>query len=62
MDEDNGANGEIVYYLDENRVKSDDWKSFNLDSKTGVLSLNTKLNMMHQSVYSVILTNIYNNK
>ena len=52
-DDDKGTNGEILYYLDEKRVKNDDWKRFNLDPKTGVLTLNTKLNINQQSVYSV---------
>lgn len=54
-DEDSGPNGEIVYYLDEKRINNEDWKSFDLDSKTGELTLKTKLNMNHQSVYTIDL-------
>ncbi len=50
-DEDTGINGEVFFYLDENR---NDWKSFSLDPKTGLLTLNTKLNINKQSIYSVI--------
>jgi len=49
-DEDSGINGEVFFYLDENR---NDWKSFSLDPKTGLLTLNTKLNINKQSIYSV---------
>lgn len=52
-DPDNDPNGHVVYYLDEERKKNNDWKSFNIDSKTGVLTLNTKLNLNKQAVYSV---------
>ena len=52
-DPDNDPNGQIVYYLDEERKKNNDWKSFNIDFKTGVLTLNTKLNMNKQTVYTV---------
>ena len=44
-DPDNDPDGEIIYYLDEERKKNNDWKSFNIDSKSGVLTLNTKLNL-----------------
>lgn len=54
VDEDNGENGEVLYRLDNTKLKNDDWKNFNLDMKTGVLSLNTKLNITQQSSYSVI--------
>lgn len=52
-DPDNDQDGEIIYYLDEERKKNNDWKSFNIDSKTGVLTLNTKLNLNKQAVYTV---------
>ena len=52
-DPDNDPDGEIIYYLDEERKKNNDWKSFNIDSKSGVLTLNTKLNLNKQAVYTV---------
>ena len=52
-DYDTGLNGEVNFYLDQKRVKNDDWKAFNLDSKTGVLTLNSNLNIYQQSVYSI---------
>ena len=52
-DDDEGMNGKISYKLDENRIKNDDWKSFMLDSMTGVLTLNKNLNINRQSLYSI---------
>ena len=52
-DYDTGMNGEVNYYLDQKRVKNDDWKAFNLDPKTGFLTLNSNLNIHQQSVYSI---------
>ena len=45
-DYDSGLNGQVNYYLDEKRATgNDDWKAFRLHPKTGVLTLNTQLNM-----------------
>ena len=52
-DPDNDPNGQVVFYLDEERKKNNDWKSFNIDFKTGFLTLNTKLNLNKQAVYTV---------
>lgn len=53
FDEDRGENGRIRYRLDHSRPKQDDWKSFNLDESTGVLTLNTRLNPIQQSSFTV---------
>ena len=52
---DPDTTGEIFYYLDVERKKNNDWKSFNIDAKTGVLTLNTKLDLNKQSSYTVSL-------
>ncbi len=52
FDPDSNSN-QIEFSLDEQKTKNYDWKSFHLDSKTGVLTLNTKLKMNSQSVYLV---------
>jgi len=43
----------VNFYLDQKRVKNDDWKAFSLDAKTGGLTLNSNLNIYQQSVYSI---------
>jgi hypothetical protein len=53
IDDDKGVNGQVFYYLDESNIKSVDWKNFILDSKTGVLTLNTNLDRLKQSLYTV---------
>ena len=54
-DSDTGINGIITYRLDEQRRRNNDWKSFRLDPDTGILTLNTKLDMVKQSLYLVIV-------
>ena len=51
-DPDKGTSGEVLFNFEE-RTKNTDWKCFNLDSKTGMLTLNTNLNQAKQSVYMV---------
>ena len=41
------------FYLDQKRVKNDDWKAFSLDAKTGALTLNSNLNIYQRSVHSI---------
>lgn len=51
-DPDKGTSGEVLFNFEE-RTKNTDWKCFNLDSKTGMLTLNTNLNQAKQAVYMV---------
>jgi hypothetical protein len=60
IDPDQSSNSDnIVYYLDEQKRKNNDWKSFDLDSKSGVLTLNTELDIKKQSVYLVRVNLFY---
>ena len=45
--------GLIKYRIDQKRTLNNDWKSFNINEKTGELSLNTKININRQSVYLI---------
>jgi hypothetical protein len=58
IDLDKGENGQIVYQIDRQRNGNADWKNFNLDSKTGVLTLTSKLDISKQSTYIVISFNL----
>lgn len=52
LDPDNEI-GVVTYEIDQKRTLNNDWKSFSINHTTGVLSLNTKLNINRQSVYLV---------
>lgn len=54
-DDDRGENGQVAYRIDDSRPKNDDWKHFRIDRTTGELILNTKLNPIQQSSYTVLL-------
>ena len=44
---------QMTYTLDNQPNKNQDWKSFTINSTTGVLSLNATLNLNRQSIYLV---------
>lgn len=55
VDNDPGTNGQVYYYLDQTNMKNNDWKSFSVDSNTGVLTLNVDLDANKQTVYSIVV-------
>ena len=53
VDPDNSKMSKVTYNFDKKQTLKTDWKSFNIDSETGILSLNTELDRNKKSLYFV---------
>lgn len=53
LDPDNNQTSKVTYSFDKNQMLKTDWKSFNIDSETGILSLNTELDRNKKTHYFV---------